>query len=60
MTVEMLVKILQEAAQLEPVGAQLVMALINKLKGKSDQEVLATDATDWAAIIVTAHGEANQ
>ncbi len=58
MTVAQLIALLNEAAQLEPVAFGLVIALITKLKGKSDAEILAGDSADWAAIIVTAHKEA--
>lgn len=58
MNVQDLIKLLSEAAQLEPVAFGLVMALIGSLKGKSDAEILAGDAQDWASIVATAHQEA--
>ena len=58
MTVAALIALLNEAAQLEPVAFSLVTALITKLKGKSDAEILAADAGDWANVIVIAHAAA--
>jgi hypothetical protein len=57
MTAAALLALINAAAQLEPVAFQLVAGLITGLKGKSDAEVLAGDAKDWAAIIITAHTE---
>lgn len=53
------IAILGELAQLEPIAFDLVAKLIHGLQGKSDAEVLAGDAADWAAIVITAHAEAN-
>lgn len=52
------ISIIGDIAQLEPIAFGLVKALVDGLKGKSDADVLAADATDWAAIIVTAHADA--
>lgn len=52
--------LVSEALQLEPVAFGMVQSLINGLKGKTDAEVLAGDATDWAAIVATAHAEASK
>lgn len=60
MTIQQLLALLNDAAQLEPVAFGLVMALVDKLKGKSDAEVLAADATDWSSIVFTAHEEAQE
>lgn len=51
------IAIIGEIAQLEPIAFGLVAALVNGLKGKTDAEVLAGDAADWAAIVATAHAE---
>lgn len=53
------IAILGEIAQLEPIAFSLVAALVAKLKGKTDAEVLAGDAEDWAAIITEAHHAAS-
>lgn len=52
------IAIISDIAQLEPIGFSLISALLDKLKGKTDAEILAGDAQDWAAIIVTAHAAA--
>lgn len=52
--------ILGEALQLEPIAFGLVASLIQGLKGKTDAEVLAGDASDWAQIVALAHAEANK
>ena len=49
------VGIMSDIATLEPVAFQLVLALISGLKGKTDAEILAGDAQDWASIVATAH-----
>ena len=49
--------IIGDIAQLEPIAFSLVVALVNGLKGKSDAEILASDATDWASIVAQAHAE---
>ena len=49
------IAILGDIAQLEPVAFGLVKALIDGLKGKSDAEVLASDALDWSLIVERAH-----
>lgn len=54
------IAIISDIAQLEPIAFQLVAALVAGLKGKSDAEILAGDAGDWAQIIATAHAEANK
>jgi len=54
MTVAALLALLNEAAELEPVALGLVLGLIRGLKGKTDSELLAGDATDWATILATA------
>lgn len=54
MTVAALLALLNEAAELEPVALGLVLGLIRGLKGKTDAELLAGDATDWAAILAAA------
>ncbi len=53
------IAIIGDVAQLEPIAFGLVAALVSKLKGKSDADILAGDAQDWAAIIITAHAAAN-
>jgi hypothetical protein len=53
------IMILGDLAQLEPVAFGLVKALIDGLKGKSDAEVLAGDAADWAMIVQQAHTQAH-
>jgi hypothetical protein len=50
--------IIGELAQLEPIAFSLVQALIQGLKGKSDTDILAGDATDWTTIVATAHATA--
>jgi hypothetical protein len=52
------IAILGEIAQLEPIAFSLVASLVAGLKGKSDADVLAADSTSLAAIIATAHAEA--
>jgi hypothetical protein len=47
--------IIQDIGTLEPVAFGLVLALVNGLKGKTDAEILAGDAQDWAGIVATAH-----
>jgi hypothetical protein len=59
MTTQALLAILNELILLEPAALNLVTSLIAGLKGKSDAEVLAGDANDWASIIIAAH-EAQQ
>ena len=54
------IAIIGEIANLEPIAFGLVQALINGLKGKSDADLLAADATDLAAIVATAHAEATK
>ena len=53
------IAILGEIAQLEPIAFGLVKALVQGLRGKTDAEILASDSADWAAIVATAHAEAN-
>lgn len=52
------IAILGDIAQLEPIAFGLVAALVQGLKGKSDADILAGDAGDWASIITTAHAAA--
>jgi hypothetical protein len=52
------IAIIGEIAQLEPIAFGLVASLIHGLQGKTDAEVLAADATDWATIVTTAHAAA--
>ena len=52
------IAIIGDVAQLEPIAFSLVAALVDKLKGKSDADILASDAADWADVIVTAHAAA--
>ncbi len=52
------IAIIGEIAQLEPIAFSLVQALIAGLKGKSDADILAADATDWTMIVATAHAAA--
>jgi hypothetical protein len=54
------IAIIGELANLEPIAFQLVQSLIQGLKGKSDADILAADATDWTAIVATAHAEAQK
>jgi hypothetical protein len=54
------IAIIGEIANLEPIAFQLVQALIQGLKGKSDTDILAADATDWSSIIATAHAQAQK
>ena len=54
------IAIIGELANLEPIAFGLVTALINGLKGKSDADLLAADATDLASIVATAHAEATK
>jgi hypothetical protein len=54
------IAIIGELANLEPIAFQLVQSLIAGLQGKSDADVLAGDATDWASIVATAHAEAQK
>jgi len=42
---------------LEPIAFNLVLSLVRGLKGKSDADILASDATDWSSIVATAHSE---
>lgn len=60
MTPAAILAILSEALQLEPVAFGLVASLISGLKGKTDAEVLAGDASDWAQIVALAHAEASK
>ena len=55
MTAAELIALLTQIAQLSPVAVNLVQELIAGLKGKSDAEILASDADGWAAIIIEAH-----
>ncbi len=55
MTAEALLAILNELITLEPAAVNLVESLIAGLQGKSDTEILATDADDWASIVAIAH-----
>jgi hypothetical protein len=54
------IAIIGELANLEPIAFQLVQSLIQGLKGKTDEEILAGDSTDWASIVATAHAEAQK
>ena len=54
------IAIIGDIAQLEPIAFGLVKALIDGLKGKSDADILAADASDWAAIVAEAHDAASQ
>ena len=54
------ISIIGDIAQLEPIAFGLLKALLDKLKGKSDAEILASDAADWGAIITEAHDAASQ
>jgi hypothetical protein len=58
MTTAAAIALLGEIAQLEPIAVGLVTSLINGLKGKTDAEVLATDANDWGEIVAIAHAAA--
>ena len=58
MTTAAAIALLGEIAQLEPIAVGLVTSLINGLKGKTDAEILATDASDWADIVAIAHSAA--
>lgn len=51
------IAIIGEIAQLEPIAFGLVVSLIQGLKGKTDAEILAGDASDWSDIVATAHAE---
>jgi len=53
------IAIIGEIANLEPVAFSMVAALISSLKGKTDAQVLAGDATDWAAVVAEAHAAAS-
>lgn len=55
MNIQVLLAILNGAAELEPVAAQLVLSLVQGLQGKSDADILTGDAAVWAQIVVTAH-----
>jgi hypothetical protein len=54
------IAIIGDIAQLEPIAFGLVQALVKGLKGKTDAEILAADATDWSAIVAEAHDAASQ
>jgi hypothetical protein len=58
MTAAALLAILNQLITLEPAAVNLVQSLIAGLQGKSDAEILAGDAADWAAIVVAAHAAA--
>jgi hypothetical protein len=60
MTTTAAIALLGEIAQLEPIAVGLVTSLISGLKGKTDAEILAADASDWAAIVSEAHDAASQ
>jgi len=51
------VAIIQEIAMLEPIAFNLVASLVRGLKGKSDADILASDATDLSSIVAIAHSE---
>ncbi len=53
-----IIAILNEIATLEPIAFSLVASLVHGLQGKTDAEVLAADANDWASIVALAHAEA--
>jgi hypothetical protein len=55
MTAAALLAILNQLITLEPAAVNLVQSLIAGLQGKSDAEILAGDATDWANIVIQAH-----
>lgn len=55
MTAAALAALINELITLEPAAVNLVKGLIAGLQGKSDAEILAGDAQDWAAIVITAH-----
>ena len=57
MTATELIALLTQIAQLSPAAVNLVKELIDGLKGKSDEEVLAGDAAGWAEIVRIAHLE---
>lgn len=59
MNPKIVLAILSEAIALEPIAFSLVAKLVQGLKGKTDAEVLAGDANDWAAIVALAHAEAD-
>jgi hypothetical protein len=52
------IAIIGEIANLEPIAFSLVQSLVAGLKGKSDADILAADATDWTDIIAKAHSAA--
>ena len=54
------IAIIGEIAQLEPIAFGLVASLVSGLKGKSDADILAGDATDLAAIVTAAHAAASK
>ena len=58
MTTAAAIALLGEIATLEPVAVGLVTQLIGGLKGKTDAEILAADADDWASIVTIAHNAA--
>jgi hypothetical protein len=47
--------VIQLITTLEPAAFNLIASLARGLAGKSDAEVLAADAGDWAQIVATAH-----
>ena len=55
MTAAALAALINELITLEPAAVNLVESLIAGLQGKSDAEILAGDANDWADIIIVAH-----
>lgn len=54
------IAILGDVAALEPIAFQLVTALINGLKGKSDADLLAQDSATLAQIVADAHAASGQ
>ena len=55
MTAAALLAILNELITLAPSAVNLVTSLIEGLKGKTDADILAGDANDWATIVLIAH-----
>lgn len=55
MNADQILKIIQLILVLEPAAFQLVASLVQGVAGKSDVDILASDASSWASIVATAH-----
>jgi len=53
-----ILSVLKIILTLEPAAFGLVQSLVQGVAGKSDADILASDASDWTSIVATAHAAA--